>query len=181
MKIDKRKLAAIDLSGMAEAITDPASKAYFLMPEGEEHYKLLAYLSTCFDNILISDIGTYHGCSVLALSYNQANRVISFDVSRMSKLVNVPKNIELQIIAEDEFVSPDILSCGLIMLDTTHDGTHENQVIEYLIANNWKGVLILDDIHHFPEQNKLWESITQEKEDLTTAGHWSGTGIIYFK
>lgn len=178
MSIDLKKLAKIDLSSLAELITDPASKGYFLLPEGQEHYKLLAYLSTKFDGVKIADIGTYHGCSALALSYNPKNTVVSYDISDMVKLNAVPQNVTFKLVGTPD---SEVLESDLIMLDTTHDGTHENQVIDFLIQNNWKGVLILDDIHHFPEQNKLWESITMEKEDLTSIGHWSGTGIIYFK
>ena len=40
---------------------------------GKEHYKLLSYLSTLFNNSIIIDIGTHRGSSALALSYNSTN------------------------------------------------------------------------------------------------------------
>ena len=61
MKINKKELAKIDLSGLAELIIDDEAKGFFILPEGKEHYKLLAWLSTQFENITIADIGTYKG------------------------------------------------------------------------------------------------------------------------
>lgn len=28
---------------------------------------------------------------------------------------------------------------------------------------------------------KFWNSITEEKYDITNVGAWSGTGLVYFK
>ncbi len=169
----------INLSLLSVKIIDAEARGFFILEPGQEHYKLLAYLSTLQDGIEISDIGTYKGCSALVLSYNDKNRVFSYDISDMVKIFNQPDNIEFRII-QDSY-HKDILKSKLICLDTIHDGIHEKEVIDFLIKNNWKGILILDDIHHFPEQNKLWNSIKLRKEDITHLGHWSGTGIIYFE
>ena len=53
-------------------------KNWFL--EVKEHYKLLAYLSSFFNNETIVDIGTYRGLSALALSYNSSNKIITYDI-----------------------------------------------------------------------------------------------------
>lgn len=179
MKINKKELANIDLSELAQLITDEEAKGFFLLPEGQEHYKLLAYLSKKFDNIIISDIGTYKGCSALALSINKKNTIESYDVSDMVTVSVDPENIKFFL--TEKIVCEQVLKSSLICLDTIHDGIHERAVIDFLIENNWEGLLILDDIHHFPEQNKLWNEITLRKEDLTEIGHWAGTGLIYFE
>src|SRR5262245_10780267 len=68
---------------------------YLLRPPGQEHYRLLAYLSTQFERATFCDIGTGGGHSALALSFSPANRVVSFDVancrslSREESLTNV--------------------------------------------------------------------------------------------
>ncbi|MES2829679.1 MAG: hypothetical protein V4687_16070 [Bacteroidota bacterium] len=179
MKINKKELAKIDLSYLADLITDDEARGFFILPEGREHYKLLAYLANQFDNIIISDIGSYKGCSALALSVNETNLVESYDVSDMVAMPLEPTNIQFFI--TDKVVCNQVLKSSLICLDTIHDGIHERAVIDFLIENNWKGLLILDDIHHFPEQNKLWNEITLRKEDLTSIGHWAGSGLIYFE
>lgn len=171
-------IQSIDLNPLAHHINDAEARGFFTLDAGKEHYKLLAYLSTKVNGI-ISDIGTYKGASALALSYG-GNPVYTFDVANMHKLVDKPSNINI-IHYSPETMFEGWLKSELIMLDTIHDGIHERKVIEYLIANKWKGILVLDDIHHFPEQNKLWNEITLSKKDITDLGHWSGTGIIYFK
>jgi len=47
----------------------------FFSEPGKEHYKLLSYLSTLFNNSNILDIGTHLGHSSLALSYNKTNTI----------------------------------------------------------------------------------------------------------
>ena len=54
-------------------------KNYFLEAPGKEHYRLLSYISTLYNGVTILDIGTYKGCSALALSFNPSNKVVSFD------------------------------------------------------------------------------------------------------
>ena len=51
----------------------------FYDKSGKEHYRMLAYLSTLFDNEVILDIGTFQGGSALALSYNKNNKVTSVE------------------------------------------------------------------------------------------------------
>lgn len=177
--MNKKEINKIDLSLLSAKVIDGEARGFFVLEAGKEHYKLLAYLASQQDGIEISDIGTYKGCSALALSYNPKNKVYSYDVSDMVKIFNPPANIEFRLITES--YHKDILNSKIICLDTIHDGIHEKEVIDFLIANDWKGTLILDDIHHFPKQNELWESITLRKEDITKLGHWSGTGIIHFE
>ena len=51
---------------------------YFNNIPGKEHFRLLAFLSTLFENKKIIDVQTNHGHSALALSFNDNNEVISF-------------------------------------------------------------------------------------------------------
>jgi hypothetical protein len=50
-----------------------------------------------------------------------------------------------------------------------------------LISINYKGYLLLDDIHLNFEMERFWGSITKEKYDITNIGHITGTGVVYFK
>jgi len=47
---------------------------------GKEHYRLLSYISSLFNYCNIIDLGTHRGMSALALSYNETNRIYSFDI-----------------------------------------------------------------------------------------------------
>jgi len=40
--------------------------------------------------------------------------------------------------------------------------------------------MVLDDIHAFPEMEILWNKLIFNKVDITSYGHWSGTGLVDF-
>ena len=56
---------------------DGIPSPYFNMLSGEEHYRLLRFVSSYYS--LIFDIGTYRGYSALALSFG-SDKVVSYDV-----------------------------------------------------------------------------------------------------
>ena len=74
-----------------------------------------------------------------------------------------------------------LTSTRFIMLDTNHDGIFENQFYSKLKEINYKGILFLDDIHLNPMMKIFWDGITEEKYDLTSKGHNTGTGIVIFE
>ena len=55
-------------------------KDYYLNLSGTHEYRLYSYLSTFFNNTIILDIGTSFGRSAIALSHNDKNKVITYDV-----------------------------------------------------------------------------------------------------
>ena len=64
------------------------TKDEFFEKPGRQHYKLLSYFSTLYNNSNIIDIGTHRGSSATALSYNQTNTIYSFDIVNK---INNPK------------------------------------------------------------------------------------------
>jgi len=81
------------------------------------------------------------------------------------------------------FGKKEFLQVLLFFLDIDpHEGKDEYVFYEWLRDNNYKGVLICDDIHHFEAmRNNFWSKIPNEfKTDLTSQGHWSGTGKVQF-
>ena len=154
---------------------------------GRQHYRLLMHLSNQFDNVDIFDIGTHRGSSALALSHNKKNRVYSFDIeNRPKNYTNKPENVEF--IQYDLFDfnnnsislwKDKILNSPLIFLDIDpHDGILEYNFYQFLLEHNYGGLLILDDINYFEGMRIMWSKITSDKLDLTTLGHWSGTGLV---
>ena len=73
-----------------------------------------------------------------------------------------------------------MLASPLILLDTAHDGVFEQQLYGTLVAGQYDGLLLLDDIYLNPTMQGFWERIGLEKIDLTPLGHWSGTGLVRF-
>ena len=180
-----RDIDGLTLSLLSEFITDPEAKNYFLEEAGKEHYKLLAYFSTLFNDTQITDIGTYKGCSALALSFNKTNTIYSFDVvdnRKLSNLYNINNLQNIIFILSDcvRWYKDILLKSKIIFLDVNHDGEYEYKVFNCLIENNYKGYLILDDINLNQTMKNFWTSITKEKIELTHLGHFSGTGLVYF-
>jgi predicted nicotinamide N-methyase len=158
---------------------------YMKSKSGIEHYRLLTFISSIFDNEILLDVGTNRGFSAIALADNKTNSVISYDIEEYStiekiKLLPAFNNISFKL---GNFLNMENLhEIKFIMLDTAHDGFFEEQVVNHLKSIKWKGLLLMDDINHtFIKLNQVWQSIDLEKHDLTKTGHYSGTGMVVFE
>ena len=182
LSITNEELDNIDLFPYSQKINSLEYQQYFMSKSGQEHYRLLAYISQNDDLVDILDVGTLKGCSALAFSVNSKNKVRSFNVGNEFDLNYTPLNAEFII---DNVLNGNynniILGSKYIMLDTYHDGTFEKEFYDHLVSINYKGYLLLDDIHLNFEMERFWGSITKEKYDITNIGHSTGTGIVYFK
>lgn len=151
---------------------------YFYLGEGEEHYQLLAKISREFSGKMFFDIGTYRGCSALALGFNKENKVISYDVlSCLCDDIN-ESNIEFNI--GDAIQDNRLLESDLIMLDTAHDGVFEQKILDFLTKEKYKGIVIMDDVNLYPSLRIIAEKTHLEILDLTPIGHYTGTLAIFF-
>ena len=181
LTITNEELDNIDLFPYSQRINSLEYQGYFMSKSGQEHYRLLAYISQNVNLIDILDIGTLKGCSALAFSVNQSNKIRSFNIGNEFDLNLIPENSEFFIdnILKNEY-KDIILGSKYIMLDTYHDGTFEKEFVDYLISIGYKGYLLLDDIHLNFEMETFWGSNIQEKYDITNIGHSTGTGVVYF-
>lgn len=157
---------------------------YFGLKSGTEHFRFLIYMSLVFNNSNLFDIGTCGGASALALASNPSNHVHSFDLRDVhSKELQNEGNIHFYIenVLEHKEHHEKLLSSPFIFLDTIHDGIFEKQFYDFLVNNNYKGLLGLDDIHLNPNMEAFWNNINTKKEDVTLYGHGvAGTGIVIF-
>lgn len=154
-------------------------------PAGLEHYKLLGWFSTKFNNATLVEIGTRHGTSALALSHNPTNKVISYDIYAQldNPLVNTRENIEFRV--EDVWVTglDKLKSADLIFVDIDpHNGQKELELFNYLKAAKYKGIFLLDDVsNYWPDLKIATELMIHDKKfDITKYGHFSGTLLIDF-
>jgi len=154
---------------------------------GNEHYRLLAQLSSMYKGRDIFDIGTHRGASALALAWNPENMVYSFDIMH---------NYRLPVIDNVRYVLEDlwdwnvrsrwqskILNSAFIFLDIDpHEGTREFEFYMWLKSVNYKGFVVCDDIWFFENmRERFWKKIPlEDKINITHMGHWSGTGVIRF-
>ena len=149
---------------------------------GQSEYRLYAYLSTCFNDSVILDVGTRVGGSALALSYNENNRFISYDLTEQGASKIVKDNIEFKIqdFREDDSLNYDEISIIMIDVDP-HDGVQEVEMMEFLKDRGWQGIILLDDIGPaWPEVQDMWDAIEEPTIDVTEVGHMSGTGLVNF-
>jgi len=166
----------------------PHQQDEFKQMQGEP-YSLYAYISTLINNKIILDVGTRMGLSALAFSYNENNKIISYDLKEQGASNIQKENIQFKIMDFRNDDSLDYDSVEIIMIDVDpHDGIQEREMFKFLKDKNWKGILILDDIlNNWPvvvpganpqEMNNWWNEIQEEKHDLSDVGHYSGTGLV---
>ena len=161
-----------------------------------------------YNDSIIIDLGTHNGGSAAALSYNKSNRVYTFDIIPTEEAVELFKEDKYKNITyiignciENNWYGQPLgpfstnlseplksekemfLSSELIFLDIDpHDGVQEPQVLDFLITNNWKGVMVCDDIgHQYPSMHDWWNNIKLPTYVIRNKyGALKGTGIICF-
>ena len=185
----------------------------------EHYYAILVHLSTYFTDSVIVDLGTNRGGSAAALSYNKSNEVYTFDIGINDEAISLFEQyenityligncIENNWSGQPQINPPGLrirplksereifLSSELIFLDIDpHDGIQEQAVLDFLIANDYKGIMVCDDIRgganwHETHGNsesargmqEFWSNISLSTYDVTDSkyGSDSGTGIICF-
>jgi hypothetical protein len=157
---------------------------------GEEHFRLLAYLSSLFRDSTIINIQTNGGYEALALSYEPTNTILSFGpVDRLhNPTIRNRENIQFHT---DDIFHPVVretwretfLKSAFIFVDIEpHDGEAEHELYRYLTEIGYTGFVIYDDIWYFKSmRNNLWYKIPEtQRYDLTEVGHWSGCGVVSF-
>ena len=179
-ELDRTLIRAVDLSQLADFITNDEYRGYFLDTTFREHYRLLAYMSTKFSGQTIYDVGTLKGYSALALSYNADNKVISYDIEDLKELKDRERLNTIDYRIGNVLEDPSLFSSPLVLLDTYHKGQFEREFYAHLKAHRFKGLLVLDDIFLNKAMKAFWHDIDSPKEDITDMGHWSGTGIVDF-
>jgi len=178
-----KDIFSVDLSALAEYVAfDVDAHRYFTQ---ENTYKILAHLSKQLPKgSKVADLGTACGSSALAFASNPDVQVSTIDSRKL-----LPQNLKnASSLPNVSFIQGDIANyisiyadAKIIYLDVhPHDGIQESKIYNELIASEFKGILILDDIHAFEGLNSFWNTISRKKIDATEYGHHSGTGIVVF-
>jgi len=158
-----------------------------------EHYKLLAAFVQALKPRLIIEVGTAEGMSALALKANLPSngKVITFDLIHWNDYPNscldpadfIDGRLE-QMVADlgDEAVADRhraiLEGADLIFIDAAKDGYLEQRLIRNLSALSYSNppIVIFDDIRLW-NMLDVWYELRWPKLDLTSFGHWSGTGV----
>ncbi len=162
-----------------------------------EHYRLLAGFMKALRPKVVVEIGTYTGISALAMKkYLPHPGVLhTFDVLPWSSLPDTCLREEdfkdeklIQHI--DDLSIPEVVEryqhllkkADLLFIDAAKDGIMEQRFIDNFrrIRFSEDPIFLFDDIRLW-NMLKIWREISLPKLDLTSFGHWSGTGIVEWK
>lgn len=174
-------------------LEDRHAPAYVHLWPGE-HYRLLAALVRLLKPSLILEIGTYRGHSALAmLPELEANaRIVTMDVVAWTDTQDCllrPEDFQdgrlVQVIVdvgdsqEAERQADLLRSADLIFVDAAKDGMLERRILANFETVGLKDgvVVVFDDIRLW-NMLAIWRGISRPKLDVTSLGHYSGTGLI---
>lgn len=174
---------------------DAASNDFTRVWPGE-HYRLLAALVKLLQPKHVIEIGTFRGLSVLALKkfLPSDGKITTFDIVSWQ---SIPDSFlreedfdgrlrqEIEDLADPSCFEKHrelIEEADLIFLDGPKDGRFEPELLRQLDNIQFRNpvLLVFDDIR-FWNMLAVWHSITRPRLDLTSFGHWSGTGLVEWR
>ena len=159
-----------------------------------EHYKLLAGFVQVLQPRNVIEIGTATGLSALALKkfLPPNGRVTTFDIvpwreypGRVLTPADFADGKLEQVVAD--LTKPEVArghakllgDADLLFVDAAKDGRMEAVLLDHFAAIGLRegAWLVFDDIR-LQEMIAIWRSVCLPKLDLTSFGHWSGTGLV---
>ncbi len=158
-----------------------------------EHYRLLAGLVESLQPKLIIEIGTAEGLSALTMKkfLSDDGRIVTFDIVNW-------KDYPRPCLTDHDFADgrlhqrvADLTErqafeqhrqllekADLIFIDAAKDGIQERKFIENFETIAYVGdpIVVFDDVRLW-NMLAIWRELQWSKLDLTSFGHWCGTGI----
>ena len=157
-----------------------------------EHYKLLISIINTENFEQVTEVGTGSGiASKLILSETSA-KINTFDIVpwlennshlTIAEATDPRLKMHIENLGEKKVFEKNIElfhNSNLIFLDASKDAVFEDNFLvklSNLKFDNKLRLLFIDDIRH-SKMYKIWSSIKNPKIDLTSFGHWSGTGLV---
>ena len=179
---------------MASVVSRMTAPPYYPDVWPGEHYKLLAGLVLACRPRTIIEIGTGAGLSALAMGTTMPHdsRLVTFDLipwktfkdtclrdedfadSRLSQIIGDVCDQKVMHNHEALFQAADI-----IFVDGPKDGRFEYAFLNRLeeLPLTSAPLIVFDDIRLL-NMLSLWRRIQKPKLDLTSFGHWTGTGLV---
>jgi predicted O-methyltransferase YrrM len=162
-----------------------------------EHYRLLSGLVRALRPSLVVEVGTFTGSGSLALvdgtrANDNGAKVVTYDIFPWGDIPGTlltaedfgSDELEQRIgdLGQDAYFSDQrttLLSAELIFVDGPKDGRFEpiffSRLFDLLAGS--RHVVAADDIH-FLNMVQTWNGLKVDKLDITSLGHWSGTGLM---
>ena len=159
-----------------------------------EHYKLLAGLVRALKAQQVIEVGTYQGLSALTLAKHIAppGKITTFDVIPYDRIpggVLKAEDLEDGRIVQEIADLSDFSVCerhrgvlesaDLIFVDAAKDGQMEHAFLKNFARLKFtrNPIVVFDDIRVW-NMLGIWPTIERPKLDLTSFGHYTGTGLI---
>lgn len=162
-----------------------------------EHYKLLTALVSVLQPKTVVEIGTATGLSALAMknALPDDGKITTFDLFPWGDDPNTVLQIEDFADGRLEQRTDDLSTprgwranaetlrrAELVFVDAKHDGAQEREFVRGFddvgLAN--APIVVFDDIRLWG-MLAFWQEIDRPKLDLTSFGHWSGTGLVDYR
>lgn len=186
-----REAQSITLSAISARLRAPP---YYPDVWPGEHYRLLAALVKLLKPTQVIEIGTATGLSALSMKYSLPpnSNITTFDIIEWQKFADtclraddfqdgrlIQKIDDLSQTDTIQNYASLISEAQLIFLDAAKDGVGEYGFIENLKKIKFKNppLLVFDDIRLW-NMLKFWRELKAPKLDITSFGHWSGTGLV---
>ena len=184
----------MDLSDISNRLSHPLVHYPNIWPG--EHYKLLAAMVSVLAPRLVIEIGTAEGLSALTLKrYLKGDgKVVTFDLIPWREYpgsVLIPGDFDDGRLEQRvaDLADPGafqqhaelLAKADLLFVDAPKDGRFEPAFLKNLdgLARS-APLVVLDDIRVW-NMLSTWRTITKPKIDLTSFGHWSGTGVVEWR
>lgn len=197
-----KELIRLALSSAADAIdidlTDISGrikndKPDYLSIYPGEHYKLLSSIVRKLQPVSVVELGTHLGYSALCMKkYMPSGGTIStFDIipwNQFDDTILKESDFEQGLVQyTDDLTEPIMVekhrslleNADLIFIDALKDGVQEYKFMENFSKLNFrkKCYFIFDDIRLW-NMLDIWYNLDKPKLDITSFGHWSGTGLV---
>jgi predicted O-methyltransferase YrrM len=185
------RIQNIELRDISERFDSEMAKYICSFPG--EHYRLLGAIVEELKPQIIIEIGTYTGASSLVMKkyLNNDCKLITYDITPWDQFANTgiriedfdekleQKIVDLTQKENYELELGLIQRADLIFIDAAKDGIMEKVLCDFFDETRFKKspIIIFDDIK-FLSMIKVWREIKHPKIDITSFGHWSGTGIV---
>jgi predicted O-methyltransferase YrrM len=164
-----------------------------------EHYRLLSGLVATLRPTTVVEIGTATGLSALAMkaALPKSGKLVTFDVVPWRKFPAVP-GVGAVALSDEDFAdgrleqriddlsipegwrrqSHILREADFVFIDAKHDGEQERAFLQAFdeIGFTRGPIVAFDDIRLW-KLLAVWRDIARPKLDLTSFGHWSGTGL----
>lgn len=189
-----RCASTIDLSDLVGRIRGrlPLPDNFMNLWPGE-HYRLLGGLVQVMRPKLVIEIGTAEGLSALTLLkyLPEDGSVVTFDIVpwreypgtclEESDFASAHLHQQLGDLADPEVFmrhQRQLIEADIVFVDAPKDGIFEKRLIANLQTIQFENspIFVFDDIRLW-NMLRIWRELRWPKLDMTSFGHWSGTGI----